>query len=82
MKCEICKKEKAYSISTMNDVDWFVTGECTADTERYYVLLDNSPMDFNGWLRHLGEKRWFTYPSELSFTEAATRAKFAKAEAL
>jgi hypothetical protein len=82
MKCEICKKEPATSLSCLayDDRDfkwttpyktdpWKWTGSCTADTELYYITLDRikTQKDATHWYHHLREKVWFGPVSQASF---------------
>jgi len=74
--CEACGREPAYSFSWFADpADWYgersgtwrITGNCTADSEQYYVLfrrrgrdgfLDSAAAQAE-WIAHLREKVWF-----------------------
>lgn len=82
MKCEICKKEPATSLSLMayddRDYDWnreFKSdpwkwaGNCTADKELYFIPIDSlrTQKDATDWYRHLNEKVWFGPVSQASF---------------
>jgi hypothetical protein len=58
--CEVCGKEPATSFSWI-DGDWKFCGDCTADSEIYYVelrLFFHSPAATVDWLAHLAEKDW------------------------
>ena len=72
MKCEICKNEPATSLSLVphNDNDpWKWCGQCTRDTELYYITLDQlkNQDDATRWYNHLSEKVWFGPVSQQSF---------------
>jgi transcription elongation factor Elf1 len=63
-KCEVCGKEKAISFSCMTKTaseitDWKFCGMCTAESEKYYIKIDNffsSPGATVDWLAHMHEK--------------------------
>lgn len=66
--CEACGREPAFSFSWFPDPDdrygdtsgtWKVTGQCTADSEHYYITFDRW-INETGWLAHLRQtKNWF-----------------------
>jgi hypothetical protein len=74
-RCEACGQEEAYSFSWFPDRAqwyaprsgrWLFTGDCTSDTEHYYVLLNDRTNGFlrsaaeqRDWWHHLGGKDWF-----------------------
>lgn len=83
MKCEICKKEPATSLSLFAFDDmpdkphyeehkldpWKWAGACSADSEFYFIMLDDlkTQKDTDRWYHHLREKVWFGPVSESSF---------------
>lgn len=83
MKCEICKKEPATSLSLFAYDDmpdrpgydlhksdpWKWAGDCAADTEFYYISMDRikTQKDATFWYHHLREKVWFGPVSQASF---------------
>jgi hypothetical protein len=89
-RCEACGREPASSFSWFADRDrwyaprsgaWRFTGDCTSESEQYYVLLRNNGHGFldsvekhNNWIEHLRDKRWFDpadFRAALSRFEAA-----------
>ncbi len=91
--CEACGRESATSFSWFADRarwyaprsgTWRFTGDCTADTEQYYVMLHDrgrgwleSRAEREDWLRHLREKDWF---NPLDFFAMLARFEAAQAE--
>lgn len=60
--CEVCGAEPATSFSYFKkDQSWKLCGDCTSETEAYYVpfkdFFDN-PGETVDWLAHLSEKGW------------------------
>lgn len=84
MKCEICKKEPATSLSLFAFDDmpdkpgyelhksdpWKWAGDCTANSEFYYIMLDQieTQEQATRWYNHLREKVWFGPVSQSSFS--------------
>lgn len=73
--CERCGSERASSFSWFEEErDWQFTGDCTIETESYYVLLREalrSKNEWSAWMLHLSRKEWFD-----SFAFAAMLDRF------
>lgn len=79
--CEACRREPAYSFSWTPDKarwyaafsgTWRATGECTSDTEHYYITF-NRWVTERDWLRHLRGKTWFD-ENDFALTVNRTRS--------
>ena len=70
--CEVCRLEPATSFSFV-DKRWVFVGNCTSDSERYYIefkRLFRSPAATVDWLAHMHEKNWMDWDS---FMDMLTR---------
>jgi len=63
--CEACGEEPATSFSYFQDDEcWKFTGDCTTQTEMYYIELETffkSPPATVDWLAHMHEKDWMNW---------------------
>lgn len=62
-QCEVCGQEPATSFSWL-DRDWKFCGDCTTDTESYYIelkLFFQSPASTVDWIAHMAEKNWMDW---------------------
>lgn len=75
--CEMCHDEEATSFSWIKG-DWKFCGDCTSDTESYYIELNrifSSSESTVDWLAHMHEKNWMDWKKFMDmmhrFREAA-----------
>lgn len=63
--CEACQSEPATSFSYFRNEDsWKFTGECTRETEDYYIQFERffeSPKETVDWVAHMSEKGWMNW---------------------